>query len=220
MTTKWDLTFIYKGYDDPKIDEDMDQADRLADDLAKYRGKIKTGEITTSELTEIFKQLEKISTLLTRGGAYGSLLFYQETSNENFKGLLSKVEQQSVEISNKLIWVKLEINETPENVIEKYLQDPGLANYHHYIQVQRLSKPYLLSEPEEKILAQKALVGRDAWEKFYDEFTSAFQFNVEIEGDMKTFSPEQIRTLFFDPNPETREKVFQAYYRKYADEPD
>ncbi|MHA2224094.1 MAG: M3 family oligoendopeptidase [Candidatus Hodarchaeales archaeon] len=218
MTTKWDLSFIYKGYDDPKIDEDMDQADRLADDLAKYRNKIKTGEMTTSKLNNLFKQLEKISTLITRAGAYGVLLFYQETSNENYKGLYSKVDQKAVDISNKLIWVKLEINETPENVIEKYIQDPGLANYHHYIQVQRLSKPYLLSEPEEKILAQKVLVGRDAWEKFYEEFTSAFQFNVEIEGEMKTFSPEEIRTLFVDPNPETREKVFRAYYQKYADE--
>ena len=40
MTTKWDLSFIYNGLNDPKIDEDLQTADRLAEELAKYRGKL------------------------------------------------------------------------------------------------------------------------------------------------------------------------------------
>ncbi|MHA2248095.1 MAG: M3 family metallopeptidase, partial [Candidatus Hodarchaeales archaeon] len=37
------------------------------------------------------------------------------------------------------------------------------------------------------------------------------------EGEMKKMAPGEIYPLLRDPNPETREKVFKAYYQKYAD---
>ncbi|UCG90167.1 MAG: M3 family oligoendopeptidase [Candidatus Heimdallarchaeota archaeon] len=218
MTSKWDLSFLYKGFDDPKIDEDLNQAKEIADDLEKYRGKIKTGDLSSKELLELFQQDEKVQTLVSKAEGYGALLFYQETTNEDHKALYAKMQQQSVDIENKLIWIILELNELDEELLQKYLQDPLLANYHHYIIVKRLSKPYLLSEPVEQVLSQKSLVGRDAWLKFYQEFTAAFEFEVEIKGDLKKMSPGEIYPLFRDPNPEIREKVFKAYYQKYADE--
>ena len=217
MTENWDLSFIYKGFNDPKIKEDMDQAERLADDLAKYRGKVKTGELSSEELLGLFQQLETVNTLVIRGGAYGFLLFAQETTNDDHKALYSKVESRSVDISNKLVWIKVEINEMPKKAFENYLNDPVLSNYHHYIEVQRLSQPYILSEEVEQVLSQKDLVGATAWYNFYNEYTAAFQFEVEVEGEVKTLSPGEIYPLFHDPNPKTRENVFKAWYQKYAD---
>ncbi len=218
MTEKWDLSFIYKGFDDPKIEEDMDQAEKFADDLANYRGKIKSGELSSKELLEFFQQLEKVHTLADRGEAYGFLLFAQETTNDDHKALYSKVEARAVDVSNKLIWIKVEINEMSDKTVERYLADPVLENYHHYIRVQRLSKPYILTEEVEQVLSQKELVGVLAWYNFYNEFTASFQYQVEIEGAMKTMSHGEIYPFFNDPNPETRENVFKAYYQKYADQ--
>ncbi|UCE13037.1 MAG: M3 family oligoendopeptidase [Candidatus Heimdallarchaeota archaeon] len=218
MTSKWDLSFIYKGHDDPKIDEDLNYAEQLADDLNKYRGKIKSGELSTEEFLNLLQQVEEVNARVRRGGAFGSLLFAQETINDEYKAFYGRMQNRSVEISNKLIWIELEINEMSEESVGKYLQDPVLANYHHFIKVQRLSKPYLLSEPVEQVLSQKNLVGAKAWTNFYNEYTSAFQFEVEIEGKVQTLSPGEIRPLFRHPNPEVRENVFKTYYQKYADE--
>jgi len=218
LTSKWDLSFLYKGFNDPKIDEDLNQAKEIAEDLEKNRGKVKTGEISAKELLILFQQVEKIQTLVSKAGGYGALLFYQETTNEDHKALYAKMQQQSVDIENKLIWITLELNELQEERVQKYLQDPLLANYHHYIIVKRLNKPYLLSEPVEQVILQKSLVGRDAWYKFFQEFTAAFEYEVEIEGELKKLSPGEIYPLFRDPNPEIREQVFKTYYRKYSEE--
>ncbi|MHA2243823.1 MAG: M3 family oligoendopeptidase [Candidatus Hodarchaeales archaeon] len=218
MTSKWDLSFLYKGHNDPNIDEDLDKAEEMANELAKYHGKLKNGELSAQELLELFEQTEKIQTLVSKGGGYGALLFYQETTNEDHKSLYAKMQQRSVKIANKLIWITLEISSLPVEIVQKYLQDPLLANYHHYIKVQRLKKPYLLSEPVEKVLLQKSLVGNEAWQKFFQEYTAAFIFEVEIDDEVKKLSPGEIYPLFRDPNPETREKVCKTYYQKYIDE--
>ena len=217
MTSKWDLSFLYKGFNDPKIDEDLNQAEEIADKLTKYRGKLKNGELSAKELLELFQQAEKVQTLVSKGGSYGFLLFAQETTNEDYKALYAKMQQRSVDIENKLIWITLEISDLEEEMIEKYLQDPVLANYHHFIKVQRLNKPYLLSEPVEQVLLQKSLVGNRAWQKFFQEYTATFQFEIEIEGEIKKLSPGEIYPMFRDPNPEVRERVFKTYYQKYAD---
>jgi len=218
LTAKWDLSFLYKGYDDPKIDEDLEQATKIADELESYHGKLKGGQISASELLNLFQQAEKVETLASKAVGYGALLFYQETSNEDHKALYARMQQRAVEIDNKLIWITLELNELHNEKVEEYLQDPVLVNYSHYIKVKRLNQPYLLSEKVEQVLLQKSLVGRNAWQKFYQEFTAAFEFEVEIEGEVKKMAPGEIYPLFRDPNPETREKVFKAYYQKYMDE--
>lgn len=217
MTSKWDLTYLFKGYDDPKIDEDLNQATKIADELEKYHGQLKDGELSANELFNLFTQAEKVETLASKAVAYGALLFYQETTNEDHKALYARMQQRAVDIDNKLIWITLELNELIKERLDEYLQDPLLANYHHYIKVKLLKQPYLLSEKVEQVLLQKKLVGRDAWFKFFQEFTAAFEFEVEIEGDVRKMAPGEIYPLIRDPNPETREKVFKAYYQKYAD---
>jgi len=218
MTAKWDLSFIYKGFNDPEIEKELTFAEKTADELSiKYRGKIQVGDLSSQELNTLLHQMEEVSRRLSITSAYSFLLFSQETSNDEFKALYSRMQQKSVEISNKLLWARLEISKMEEEVAKRYLENSEISNYHHLIQVERLKKNYLLSEPEEQILSQKNLVGASAWNDFYSEFTAAFKFDVEIEGEIKTYSPGEILPLIRDPRPEVRKAVFKAYYQKYAD---
>ncbi|MCK4849427.1 MAG: hypothetical protein KAT16_10390, partial [Candidatus Heimdallarchaeota archaeon] len=116
MTTKWDLSFIYKGFDDPKIDEDLQTADQLAEGLAKYRGKLST--LSADEFVDLIQRYEGIQKYLEQTGAFGFLLFSQETTKEEFKALYAKVQQKSVSVNNKLIWMSLEINEMDKSVFD------------------------------------------------------------------------------------------------------
>ncbi|MFX0115284.1 MAG: M3 family oligoendopeptidase [Candidatus Hodarchaeota archaeon] len=217
MTSNWDLSFIYKGYDDPQIAEDLDHAEQLAEELCRYRGRIKSGQLPAKSLNRFFQQLEKVRTLLSKSQFYGSLLVYQQTDNDLHKALQAKTKQRAVEISNKLIWATLELNELSEDVIGNYLKAPDLANYHHHLQVQRLNQPYLQSEAVEQIISEKALVGTQAWLNFYREYTNTLEFEITIDGEAKRLSPGEIRPLFRDARADVREKAFKAYYQKYAE---
>lgn len=214
---KWDLSFIYKGFNDRKIDNDIKEAEQLVLNLANFRGKLETGEISAKDLNELFKKCEKVYALIGIPRAYGFLLFAQDTTNEHFQALQGKLDQKFVEVSNLLIWVDLEINKMSDEVLKKYINEPILENYHQYMKVVRLNKPYVLSEEVEQVLQQKNLIGRDAWDKFYSEYTAAFQFELTIDGEKKKLTYGEIYQFFRDPRPEVREKAFKTFYQVFAD---
>jgi oligoendopeptidase F len=51
----------------------------------------------------------------------------------------------------------------------------GLDTTRHHLRTLRRYRPHLLSEPEEKLLTEKALTGRDAWTRLFSELTSAIR---------------------------------------------
>ena len=51
----------------------------------------------------------------------------------------------------------------------------------HHLRNVRRYREHLLSEPEEKILAEKAVTGSSAWSRLFDELTSAIE--VELDGE-------------------------------------
>ena len=52
---------------------------------------------------------------------------------------------------------------------EELLQHPGLDFARHYLRTARRYRPHLLTEPEEKLMAEKAQTGRSAWARLFAE---------------------------------------------------
>src|SRR5258708_28312943 len=64
----------------------------------------------------------------------------------------------------------------------KIVDDPALARWRHYLLKALDMRPYLLSEPEEKILAEKSVTGISAWTRYFGEVFSAARY--EVDGQM------------------------------------
>ena len=54
----------------------------------------------------------------------------------------------------------------------------GLDLVQHHLRTIRRFRPHLLSEPEERILAETAVTGSDAWERLFTELASAIEVAV------------------------------------------
>ncbi|MCK4824473.1 hypothetical protein KA005_52465, partial [bacterium] len=61
---KWDLTFIYKGFNDRKIDKDIEEAEQMVMNIANFRGKLQSGEISAEDLNDLFHNCEKVYALI------------------------------------------------------------------------------------------------------------------------------------------------------------
>ena len=61
---------------------------------------------------------------------------------------------------------------------EALLAADGLDKARHYLRNARRYRPHLLSEPEEKIMAEKSVTGRDAWSRLFSELTSAIKVDL------------------------------------------
>src|SRR5690606_34829140 len=55
----------------------------------------------------------------------------------------------------------------------------ALARYRHFLETTRRYRPHLLTEPEEKILAEKAVTGRSAWARYFGEVLSRQRYDLD-----------------------------------------
>ena len=210
----WDLSFFYKGPDDGQIDDDLAKADDLADKIANnYRQKIV--KASAEDIADLYQTYEETLETMGKPHIYALLYYTVDSQNSEAQSLLSRVEKRVIEVSNKLVFIDLELNQIENEIFAKLLNNKVLAEYRHQLELVRLNKPYLLGEEAEQVLMKKKLTSLSAWDKFYEEYTASFEFAIEIDGEKKILTDPQVRNLFTNPDRDLRERVFKTYYIHY-----
>src|SRR5713101_5906426 len=153
----WNLSDLYQSLDDPRIENDIkDSLLRAQSFEEKYRGKINSETITASFLLEAVKELESISEGSGKLISYAYLVFAADTSNPSHGAFLQSVQEKTTEIRKHLMFFELEWIALPDEIANRLIEDEILSHYRHFLQNERRYKPHRLSEPEEKILDEKA----------------------------------------------------------------
>lgn len=198
----WDLTDLYAGVDDPAIDRDLEDADARADKLDEtYRGRI--DRLDANELLSMISAYESIVETIHKAAAFAYLYWSVDAEDAAAGALLQKATERSSRLSQKLVFVELEWANMPEDRAQTLLADPPLARYCHWLELTRRYRPHLLSEPEEKLLVEKAVTGREAWSRFFEEAHSATRY--EFDGEML---PQQVvLTRLYDADREVRRRA-------------
>ena len=127
----------------------------------------------------------------------------QNTEDPGRGALLQRVTERSSRLGQKLVWLDLELAHAPDDVAAQWIAAPELARFRHWLEIVRLYRPYLLTEPEEKILAEKSVTGRSAWDRFFDETHSAARY--ELDGE--EMSRDQILSKLYSPDRELRRRA-------------
>ena len=201
----WDLTDLYAGSDDPAINRDLDQADAGADRLDQsYRGRI--ASLDAGQMQELLAIYESIRERSQKVGAYAYLAWAANTSEPARGALLQRATERAARLGQKLVFLELELAGAPEEISQAWIADPRLAKYRHWLELIRRYRPHLLSEPEEKILAEKAVTGRNAWSRFFDEIHGAARY--ELDGEK--LSRDQVLTKLYSPDRELRQRAAAA----------
>ena len=211
----WDLSDLFAGADDPKINETLDAAKQDAEAFAqRYRGQVNTpGGPKAETLLKALQEYEDLHERTGRVAAYSHLLYDTDTRDATARDLLQKVEQRTTELRNITLFFDLEWLELEDDVTAKLIADPQLAPYRHYLQHERVFRPHKLSEPEEKVVNEKDQTGSRAWQKLHTETVSALTFPVEQDGETKQLTLEQIRALMYEPDRDLRRRAHESLYK-------
>jgi oligoendopeptidase F len=176
----WDLSHLLNGNgDDPQaaVDALLDEAKRRADAFAgRYAGKL--AGISGEDLIAAMRELGEIEDVAGRAGTYAHLAFSVDTQSPRTGALLQRVEEKGTAIETALLFFHLEWAALDEERAEELLATEGLEFARHHLRSTRRYRPHLLSEPEERILTEKALSGRSAWVRLFEEQTAAITVNL------------------------------------------
>jgi oligoendopeptidase F len=172
--TAWDLEPLVDGEGEGGVQRRMDEALTRSQAFAeRYAGKLE--QLDGAGLQEAMAELAEIYELVGRAGSYAALRFSTDTAAPENGALLQKVQEGETQISTTLLFFELEWAALSDARVEELLAGEGLDFCRHYLRNARRYREHLLTEPEEKILAEKSLTGASAWSRLFEELTSAIE---------------------------------------------
>jgi oligoendopeptidase F len=204
---EWDLEPLVEGRGAEGVDALLDDAEARAHGLARFRGRI--AELDVGELVELMSELAEIGELAGRAGSYAGLRFAVDTADPEVGALMARTEERGTAINNEILFVELEWAAVPDERAAELLASDRLAFCRHYLESARRYRPHLLSEPEERVLADKSLTANSAWVRLFSELTSAI--TVDLGGN--TVSLEQGLSQLMSPDREVRRGAADAVTR-------
>jgi oligoendopeptidase F len=205
LGTAWDLNPLVDGDEGAGVQRQLDEALTRSDAFAAtYNGKL--SELDPAGLATAMHELAAINELVGKAGSFASLRFATDSDDPTRGALLQLVQERATELETKLLFFELQWAALPGDQAEALLADPALDFCAHYLRSARRYRPHLLSEPEERIFAEKSLASSGSWARLFGELMAALR--VTLDGEPVVLDVALSRLL--DPDRDTRRAAAES----------
>lgn len=185
------------------------------DEILKYKGKLAG---SASELLACLELKSKLSKELGRLYCYASMKSDEDTRNSKYLAMRQETEQLLTDYGAKVSFIEPEIAAMDKAAIDGFLKDkPGLAVYRMYLYDIIRTKQHKLSQKEEKLLAEAAMLA-DGPESIYSVLSNAELPYPEIklsDGTAARLDKAGYARYRAFPNRQDREAVFEAFWHVF-----
>ncbi|MGA2402643.1 MAG: M3 family oligoendopeptidase [Syntrophobacteraceae bacterium] len=189
----WNLGDLYRSPSDPQIDADTKLLREKVSAFSSFRGKV--AGLGPQDLLQAVRGLEEINELAQKLQAYAYLNFSTRTQDAAASAFLQSRTELYSEIRRDTLFFDLEWIKLRDSQARSVASDPALSKYRYHLSFLRRYKPHLLSEPEERILAEKEPAGASAWGALFDKMLGQLKLGrkkrTESEVLSELHSPER-----------------------------
>lgn len=215
----WDLTDLYPGLESPELKRDLAAvAERAAKLEQQWKGKV--AGATGEQLAGMIAEYEQLQDLIGRMYSYASLAYAGDMADPKIAGFYQDMQEKLNDIGTKLLFFTLEINRIEEAALEKkYMESAQLAHYRPWLRDLRLFRDHQLDDELERLLHEKAVAGRAAWNRLFDETMAGLRFSWGKD----QLTAEQVLHKLSDKDAKTRKaaartlaKIFKQNIRLFA----
>jgi oligoendopeptidase F len=181
LNSAWDLDPIVDGQGSAGVERLLDEAlARGAKFAEEYTGRI--ASLDGAGLREAMLELAAILELVDRAGSYAMLQFTTDTADPARGALLQLVQERGTTLETQLLFFELEWAALDDQQANALLDSGADVEFFaHHLRSARRYRPHLLSEPEEKVMAEKSLAASSAWTRLFGEQVSAIRVNLDGE---------------------------------------
>ncbi len=173
-----------------------------------------------TELLAILREYEALNNRMMVISGYASLWFYADTGSQEALTYRNRVRQASTAVSNRILFFTLWWRGLPDDEAWRLLPSDSEhgGDYRHYLQDLRRFKPFTLDEKSEQIINTKDENGIGAVMTLYSMLTNRLEFTLEVNGESRRLTRDELMSHAFSPHPELRAAAYQELYRVYAQE--
>lgn len=212
--SRWTLTDLLAAPDGPALNDYLSQLEETLGDLESVRSSL-APDMPVPDFLGVLKRYETVSEIARRIGGYAALWFTEDTQNQsalNFKG---RMDQLMAQASNRMLFFSLWVKSLDDDQAQRFMAASGDLRY--FLESLRRFKPYTLSEAEEKIITLKDVDGVEALVTIFDMITSKFSFTIDIDGERKTVTRDELTAYVRHPSPDRRAAAYRELFRVYMD---
>jgi len=214
---EWNLGDLYDAPEAPALKADLEQARQDADAMhERYAGRLEAlldGGAGGDALAEAVRSFEAFNDVLGRVASYASLLYAADTTDPRRQKFYGDIQETITAISSQLLFFPLELNRLDDAAIETALATPAFGHYRPWVEDLRKEKPYQLEDKLEQLFHEKAVSGRGAWDRLFNETMA----NLRFEVDGEDLSLEPTLNLLLHPSEKNRKHAAKALAKVFKD---
>jgi oligoendopeptidase F len=209
----WRLDDLYASQDAPELRRDLDWA---AAEARKFRGDHigRVAALDGEALARAITRYEAIDERLARVMSYAALVYATRVSDPATGRFYQSTHEKANDISSELIFFTLELAKLDEKALAaRIAATPALARYAPWLRDVRAFRDHILADEMERLLHEKAVAGRAAWNRLFDETMAALRFKVRG----KTLTEAETFHLLGERDRRVREAAAHALASVFAE---
>ena len=207
---EWRLDDLYASREDPRIEADLAEAERLNRELAKLEGRMLATRSKPAELGGIIDRgvelYEQATNAMWGVGAYGSLSASTQRDNPAWAKFESDLRTRTSQIAALSLFFTMEINQLDDAELENALKAHKAAQrWRPWLRRVRAGRPHELSPELERLLIDKAPATAN-WGRLTDDTLA--RLTAKVGGESLTLAETLNRMS--DADPRRRKAAAQA----------
>ena len=177
----WDLSDLYAGFDDPRLAADLDRVEEEARAFrATYVDKLAT--LSGDALALALDAFERMEEVLGRVMSFAGLKFSENAEDGENGRFYQTMQERGTAISSHMLFFTLELNRIEDAVLEeKFAASAALSRFRPWLRDLRVFRPHQLDDELERLLHEKEVTGRSAWNRLFDETVAGMRVKVGEE---------------------------------------
>jgi len=209
---QWDLTRLYKSFNDPAFAADMAAAEKMTEELAAMFSSPKADDLEQlKSLISAFNALQEVTAKLR---SYVSLTLSTEAENEEALAVNDKMQSFFVRIRQQYSAFNRYVGglENLEEMIEK---DELLSEHAFMLRETAAEARHTIDPALEETVLKLRLTGSSAWSQLRGTLESTVMVDYEDDGEKKQLPLAAARNLAYSPDPAVRKRAYEAELAAY-----
>jgi oligoendopeptidase F len=211
---KWDLTHLFA--DVSKWQEDFVWLQQTYPKFQDWKGRV--GE-SAQGLAGVLEFEKALDLKLERVYHYASLQLAENSTKNEYLARIGQIQNLLTKIGEAAAFVVPEIQAIDDETFAKFMLDPALADWRIKLLKIRRTKPHVLSEPEERLLAlgSVALSGYDDTFSQLTDVDMKFGVLTDEAGREKPLTQSSFSSFLVKRDHELRKRAFHQFYAEFQD---
>lgn len=182
-------------------------------DFSAYVGKLENAQV----FLECAKKEEQVSRLIERLGEYAMMKRDMNAADSIADSMYSKVVSISSAFASATAFITPELSSLPESVLKSFIEDSQLCDYDYFFKTLLKDKAHVLSEKEEKMLAESS----QTLSTFKDIFSKIDNADLPLKPFKHRFKTHTLThgtysVYMHSSDRKLREKAFKNYYSAFT----